>query len=188
MRPISFLPSIASFALAVLCAAPTADAQPAPRDTPRDVPAETTRYWGLTLGADAVSVGALALGGVLEGDDGRDTAASTGFMAVGLAGASFGAPLVHALRGNWRAAGASLLLRAAIPSVTTSIAVATADCDGLLCSLDHVVPGYLIGLGIASALDAGLLARERRPVQPPAWSPVVSLHPGGGQLGIAANF
>lgn len=186
MRPL--LPSIVGFALAVLCAAPLADAEPAPRDTPAESPAETQRYWGLTLGADALSVGALALGGALEGDDGRDSAASTAFFAAGLAGAIYGAPVLHALRGNWRSAGASLLLRVAIPSVTTSVAVATADCDGLLCSLDAVVPGYLIGLGIASALDAGLLARERRPVRPPAWSPVLSLHPGGGQLGIAATF
>jgi hypothetical protein len=186
MRQVPFLPSIAGLALAVLCAAATAHAQPT-RDAATEPPAETHRYGSLILAADAVSVGALVLGGVLEGDDGRDTGASTGFMAVGLVGASFGAPVVHALRGNWRGAGASLLLRAAIPAVTARLAFATADCDAF-CSLDTAVLGYLVGLGIASALDAGLVARERRPVQPPAWSPVVSLHPGGGQLGLAASF
>ncbi len=182
-----FVPSIAGFALAVLCVVPTADAQPTPRDAPAEPPHETHRYWGLTLGVDAVSLGALFVGGVLEGDEGRDSAASTGLMVVGLAGASFGVPVVHALRGNWRGAGLSLLLRAGIPAVTTRLAVATADCDGW-CSVDAVVLGYFVGIGIASALDAGLVARERRPVQPPAWRPVVSLHPGGGQLGIAASF
>jgi hypothetical protein len=190
MRPP--LLSIVSLA-AVLCVASPAFAQPAlaqpiPRDAPAGPPVEVHRYWALTLGVDAAAVGTMALGAALEGPDGRDTSLSEAAVLVGLAGASFGVPTVHALRGNWRSAGLSLLLRAAIPSLTTSIAIATTDCEELLCELDAVVPGYLIGLGVASLVDAGLLAREERAVRPPVWSPVVGYRPGGGQLGIVASF
>jgi hypothetical protein len=194
MRPFlsssSIVSSAFAFAFATLCVASPARAQPAVGDAPAEQKTHVRRYWGLTLGADAVSVGVMAVGAALEGEGGRDTPASTGFITAGLIGASFGAPVIHAIHGNWRGAGLSLLVRAAIPSITISVAMATAECDDLLCELDSMVPGYLVGLGIASVVDAGLLARQERPppVRSPAWSPVVSLRPGGGQFGIAATF
>ncbi len=142
----------------------------------------------LTRGVDALSVGTLLVGGVFEGPGGEDTALSQVFFWAGLTGVTAAAPLVHVLRGNGRSAAVSVVLRATVPVVTASVAVATASCDGFLCELDRIGPGFLIGTGLVAIVDAGLLARQERLVGPPALRPVISLGRGGAQLGIAAAF
>ena len=98
-----------------------------------ETPTEVDRYSLLTLGVDGLTLGLFLAGAAAEGPGGRDTDASLALMGVGWSGLTLGTPIVHLAMANWKSFGVSLLLRATVPVATAGIAVATADCDGLLC-------------------------------------------------------
>ena len=173
---------------AIICAAAPASAQPGAWPDAARSPVEIHRYGLLTLGVDALSVGTVLIGGVFEGPGGEDTALSQACFWAGLTGMTLAAPLVHVVRNNGRAAAFSLILRATVPVVTASVAVATARCDGLLCELDRLGPGFLVGTGLVAFVDATLLAHQELPARPPALAPIISIGGGGAQLGVAAAF
>jgi len=174
--------------IAILCGAAPARGQPGAWQAPAEAPVEIQRYGALTLGVDALSVGTVLLGGVFEGPNGEDTSLSQALFWTGLTGMTLAAPLVHVLRDNGRSAAVSVILRATVPVVTASVAVATARCDGFLCELDRLGPGFLVGTCLVAIVDASLLARQERPAGPPALRPIVSLGREGGLLGVAAAF
>ncbi len=151
---------------------------------------ETTSYNAYTLAADAASLGSLVGGMALEGPGGRDTTASSTLMGIGLAGGFLATPIIHLVRGHDERALGSLLMRTAIATATTLIAVETASCppDGFLCGADRIGPGIAVGLAISSLLDSALLTTETVAKPSTGWAPQLAPTAGGVRLGVVASF
>jgi len=154
-----------------------------------DEPAEeeTTSYRQYTLTADLVGISLLAGGGLMEGDDGRDTDASQALYTVGTMTALFATPAIHLIRGHGTRALGSLGMRAGLATLGALIAVsANSDCHSslngdLFCELDYMGYGILGGLVVASALDAALLTDEK--VEHATWAPQVAATRDGVRVG-----
>jgi hypothetical protein len=187
---------IAILASAVLFASSSpAVAQPGtvPIEAPPDykeAPAETEHsYRGWILGTSAASLGLYGLGALSEGEGGRDTGASDVFFAAGMGGFVLSGPIVHANQGNWSGALGSLALRLFVPSLTMFVAVTTADCDELLCELDRMGPGWVVGAAVATAMDAAWLAkRMKRKHDSPGVLPYAGAFRNGGLVGVSGSF
>lgn len=146
-------------------------------------------YRGLLLGTSAGALGLFLLGGLSEGENGRDTEASEKLFAAGMIGFVASGPIVHATQGNLKNAGGSLALRLVLPAAGMAIGIATADCDELLCELDRAGPGWLVGAAVATGIDAIWLAKtstvvEERPRVVPYAGPTKS----GGIIGLATTY
>jgi hypothetical protein len=137
-----------------------------PIDARADEPAPTIWYGWQTLLADGASVGIAAAG----------AAAGSGAVAlVGLGGYVAGAPIVHVAHGQgWRAAlslGGRLLLPIGVGAFAGAVTTPK-PCDPhgfgpCLNQLDAPLTGALVGMVLASGLDAFLNAYEPAETQKP---------------------
>jgi hypothetical protein len=157
-------------------------------DRPEPQP-ETYRGWiGATSG---LSLGLFVAGAMAEGDGGRDTEASDKLFGLGIGGFLASGPIIHAARGNWKSAGASLALRFLVPGLTAGIAMSVHSCDrdaDPFCELDAVGPGWLIGAVAVSIVDTAWLAVKERPPEQPRVVPFASASRAGGIAGVAGSF
>jgi len=174
--------------LTVLGFAHIAAAQPGLTPPIAPPPEEVTSYRTYTLAVDATSLGLFAAGALAEGPSGADGGPSTALMSLGLLGGMFGTPIVHASRGHWGRAAGSLAMRWLLAGAGIYVAVGSAHCgsEDPQCGADRIGPGMLVGLAVASVIDAGAMTDERRPA--PSWTPQVAATRGGVQLGVAARF
>jgi len=152
---------------------------------PREV---TTHYYATTLTVDALSMGMFVAGMAAEGPNGRDTDTSNALMEAGLIGGFFGSPIVHFAHGHVDRGVKSMLLRGGLASLGMAVAIDTATCDEdtLLCGFDRIGPGVLVGLSVASLIDAATQTEETH--EEPAWIPQVAASSRGVQVGVAATF
>ena len=148
----------------------------------------TTHYYGTTLTVDALSLGLFVAGVGAERANGKITEDLDTLIDAGLLGGLFGAPFVHFTRGHFDRGVESMLLRGGLASLGMVVGIQTASCDPkeLLCGLDRIGPGVLIGLSIASVIDAAALTEETH--EEPTWVPQVAASSRGVQVGIAATF
>ena len=168
---------------------PAPGSAPGPALTPTRDRTRVTSYRRYTLTADVVSLGMLVAGGLAEGKDGEDTALSTNLMAVGSMSVMFATPIIHGIRGHFGRSLGSLALRSGLGAIGGSLGFAMADCRGsdeLLCGLDLVGPGVLLGLAAASLIDAAALTDERDGRT--GWAPQLAVTHDRVQLGVAAAF
>jgi len=154
-------------------------------EEPREV---TTHYYASTLTVDALSMGMLVGAWAAEGPHGEDSDTSVVLAEAGLLGGLFGSPIVHIAREHVDRGMKSVLLRGGLASVGMWVAIETATCseDTLLCGFDRIGPGVLIGLTVASVIDAATQTEETHEV--PTWVPQVAASSRGVQVGIAATF
>ncbi|MDB4933743.1 MAG: uncharacterized protein JWP87_715 [Labilithrix sp.] len=175
-------------------------------------PTSTRRWYGWeTLMADGISlvvVPAVAIAVVpsRNGDNGG--------TAVGLAAASYALapPIVHLAHGRPGIAAASLGLRLGVPVGGAMLGAAVAgDCGGSFCRLGPAAAGFVVGMVVATTIDAAVFAfeprrddddertgDEARRVEPRRAAPktkAISFAPAGGprkeggfDVGLAATF
>lgn len=169
---------------------------------PPPPPAPTEAYWygGQTLAVDGISAAAV-LGAVVLPP----------LAIAGAGGLVLGAPIVHLVNDRPGAAVVSLALRTALPigagvigynlagSCNRNAATESGSFLGpcFLHGWNEAAIGGLVGMGVAIATDATLLARGTRPVTPPADSVaprVTSLAPSFDpktrttSVGVAGTF
>lgn len=168
---------------------------PAPRPAPGPALSPTgdrprvTSYRRYTLTADVISLGLMVAGGLAEGKDGEDTALSTNLMGVGSMGVLLATPLIHGIRGHVGRALGSLALRSGLGGLGGMLGFGMADCrnsDGIACGVDLAAVGVVVGLAVASAIDAGALTDER--ADRTSWAPQVAVTHDRVQVGVAAAF
>ncbi|MBK7078962.1 MAG: hypothetical protein IPH44_42525 [Myxococcales bacterium] len=160
---------------------PTAEPSPAAE--------RVTSYRKYTLTADVLSLSLMVAGGLAEGEGGRDTAASNTLMGVGSMGAVFATPIIHGIRGHFGRSLGSLALRSGLGALGGSLGFAMADCrgsDDIVCGLDLVGPGLLLGLAAATVIDAAYLTDERDGRT--GWAPQLAVTHDRVQVGVAAAF
>jgi hypothetical protein len=170
---------------------------PVPTMTATTRPTRTTtvtrRYAIWTLAADGAAL-ALIGGGALVGGDPGIT-----LVGLGLGGAALGAPVVHVTRGHVGQGFKSAALRQGMfwGGVLIGALVAGGACDEdngsdvSICTdaLGGAVIGGAVGYAGAVAIDAGLLAVERRPTTSGlAIVPRLSVTTERVHLGLAGQF
>ena len=148
--------AVAVFALSILpgralaeeSAPGLAPSVPAPQDN-----VVTERYGLEILAIDAT---AIALG----------IAAESPVLFLG--GYSLGGPIVHLIHDNSRGALVSLILRTGVPLALATMGGATSahDCgsdedEAPFCGLAEAAVGWIVGMAIATAVDAGVVARKQ---------------------------
>jgi hypothetical protein len=107
---------------------------------------------------------------------------------------SLGAPAVHVAHGNPGRAVVSLGLHVGLPRAGAAIGAASATCtEGeWFCGLGEAAVGFLLGGITATAVDAGLLAVERRTIERPRRgfqaAPTASAGNGSYSLGLIGRF
>ena len=157
---------------------------------------EDSYRWQLAA-TDGIALGLFALGGVAEGDGGRDTAASTALMGMGMTGYMLGGPVVHAAHGEWTRSLPSLAIRALLPGAGIAIAMAADECekDDFICGFDYLGVGWMAGAVAASVLDVSLLGGGRADAEfgPADQSrsrliPLLYAREGFGLAGLAGTF
>lgn len=157
-------------------------------------PVPVTRSYAMwTLAADGASL-ALIGGGALVGDD-----AGVVLVGLGLGGAALGAPAVHVTRGHVGKAFMSAGLRQGMfwGGLFIGALLGSGDCDKdngsdlKICTdaLGGAAIGGAVGYAGAVAIDATLLAVERRPTTSGlAIVPRLSVTAQRVQLGLAGQF
>lgn len=129
------------------------------------------------------------------------TGARSGELAIAaLVGMGAASPTIHLVHGRPWAAGGSLLLRAGAVGAGGIAggnigSAALPECSGGLGCIGHgavaIVVGGLVGFGIASAIDAALLAREPSAPRAPASATIrtvtPSLDPRSGAAGVVVG-
>jgi hypothetical protein len=196
--------------------APTPSARPTPAkadpdDVPphdatgsrRDVPTLPRWYGWQILTADAVAF-TVAIAGAATNGSGSDDVAVTGLASFVLGG-----PIIHAAHGRGRIALASAGLRVALPVLGAVIGASAAPhcpSPGAPTSGDQTIGfcvdpaaidaiyGMLIGMVVATSIDAAALSWDRVPAPPDTASTRPTLHlapvafvrpqPGGGAEGM----
>ena len=127
---------------------------------------ELHRY-GLWIGAVDSFALTLVVGAIaVDGLGGHDSAAT--YMRVfGVLGYAFTGPVLHQINDNGWGSGGSFLVRTTMPLISALIAEYTYGCEVEFTeTCDLATPyGLAIGAGIATAIDALVLARRWRPVQ-----------------------
>jgi hypothetical protein len=88
--------------------------------------------------------------------------------AVGLAGALFGGPIIHAAHDDWGRAGWSLGARVGMPAIGVFVGGEVCDDHDVLGCLADGLIGAAIGLVGAQVLDATVIARGSTTGQTPA--------------------
>ncbi len=156
----------------LLAGAASADEAELPASPPpasESVPTESYWYGDATLAVDGIST-AVLLGGIVLPP----------LALVGGAGLVFGGPAVHLANDRPGAAAASFGLRTLVPIGAAVIGYNLAgSCNRterepgailgpcFLHGVGEAATGALVGLGVAVAVDAGLLARGTREGKPP---------------------
>lgn len=111
------------------------------------------------------------------------------FIPPAMLGYALVGPITHVAQGNWGRMGLSLLARGVLPMA--GLALGASSCaDGGSDCVESVISGGVLGMVLASTIDAGLIAREPAP-QPPsrAWlAPALELSPQRAFFGAAGTF
>jgi hypothetical protein len=160
----------ATFAVAALVLlnaghASAADADAGPRMQPR-------WYGWQTLVSDAASIATFAGGVALGGVPGNY------LMGTAVAGYALGGPIVHFAHKNPGRGMASFGLRVPLPILlgAGTVALVCRGGGGDFCGV-VAIPGGLLGIGLAIALDAAALARDSVPVEPGREASTLRLSP-----------
>jgi hypothetical protein len=160
---------------------------PYPRDSRGGFTAESgrplsTRWYGWQmLVADAV-----ALGLMLAATDDAGLAGAVLYLGSG--------PVIHGAHGRGEALAGSLGLRLGAPVAGGALGNATCtDRTGSLACVEETAIGILLGMGVAVAIDAALLAREPAPPRREAeravrLAPALTLTPGRASLSLGGIF
>jgi hypothetical protein len=113
-------------------------------------------------------------------------------FATGFAPALLAPPILHFVHANIGFGLASLAIRACVP-VTLGTVGLLATYGNWNPDINAFYAGFLVGWGVASALDAAVFSWEK--VKPPersgssfTWQPNVGLGRGGGTVGVAGTF
>lgn len=154
----------------------------------------TTSYRNEILIASGLGVGTYIAGAMAETPGGGDTEASDTLFAVGALGMMFAPGVVHAAHGEYGRGALSVVMRWAAGGLGAMAAMSLSTCDpskDFLCELDALGPGMLVGVSIASLVDAFAMTsqttyRPRRAER--VLTPMVSATSSGGQLGLAGTF
>jgi hypothetical protein len=140
-------------------------------------------YGWKTLFVDCVSLAALLGGAVAE---------SPPVIVAGWSGYLVVSPLIHFAHGEPLNGLGSIGLRLGVPAAGGLIgAIVPYECSTLLCDLEPVVIGILIGMGTAVALDAAFLGYRRNDhaaSTTPRLTPTFSIAGGRTALGVAGTF
>jgi hypothetical protein len=155
----------------------------APADDPQPEVVVEKGYALQILAMDALGLAIIAASDSSNGDE---------MEKVGLLTVGFGPGIVHAAHGRPGAAVASMLMRPAAVYGGAVIGFAMEDCgrseSGDFCGLGGAIVGGVVGYIGAAVFDAAYLAREKRTVRAPSWSPHVSASPNGMQVGVGGSF
>jgi hypothetical protein len=199
MRPCR---SVSCVGLAVLVAAGSASAEPAPVDltVPPEEPAETVKAPGwygapiLVTDLVAAGMGVAALAFTQDHSESATTVFALGAVSTYL----LGGPIVHGVQGEGNRVVGSAALRVLAPIggglagllIAAPFAQACGSNDGHYCSLERVMVGTAVGFGVgvvtASAIDIGLLAvRRRAESSEPRVALVPTIDPSGGLGGVS---
>ncbi|HEU4411415.1 MAG TPA: hypothetical protein VFS43_39555 [Polyangiaceae bacterium] len=172
-------------------AAPAAAPRAPARAALAPAPKEREWYGWQTLLVDAAASSVYGVA-VATRSEAINWVAQGGYLA--------GAPLVHASRGRYGVAAASLGLRAFAPLVGAWVGDVAADgrCGyeidlGWSCAAKHRFAGAFLGAVVASVTDAALLARREAPAKPkvslaPTVAPTVAPARQGATLGLSGTF
>ncbi len=140
-------------------------------------------YGGQIIAMDAAGLALLVAGAASE----NGAIAGAGALTM-----AFGPGVVHASHDRGGAAVASMLMRPSLVYGGMALGFATASCDSngdsLFCGLGEAFIGGLVGYGVAVVVDSAYLAREKRTVRTPSWSPTVAASPAGVQVGVGGSF
>jgi len=156
----------------------SARAQPPPED------GTTTSYARYTLLIDGTSLAMLAGGRLVGGDD--PTAGPQAVAIIGLIDGMFGVPALHGARGHGERAARSMGMRVGLAGLGMLVQSRVTDCDGFRRCFDPLGPGVLVGMVVASALDALFMTSEHHDA--PALKPVAIAVDGGAGFGVARAF
>ncbi len=181
-------------------AAGGASVVPSPVEAPPAAP-ETRWYGDVTLVADGIAAGGVALAGIHESDlrrrDGSHSSITAPAIYTLTAVYLLDGPLVHVLhRRPGRAAG-RLLLRAGTVAVGLAILVSVSESAGCstdsfphASSCDWVAAAFVMSPVAAFLIDDLLLAREPVVKQPAAsaLSPRIVVQPGLALFGMGGTF
>jgi hypothetical protein len=165
----------------------------ADEEDPSPAPPETRWYGWQTLTTDAVAV-SLLLSGV--GPDANLTALEVGMGTFGLGG-----PIVHVAHGRPVIAAASFLARVALPTAGYFVGEAVQNChhetseeDEMSCAPIGSILGGLLGVAIASGIDAAVFANEDvKPERPSSSagltvSPAIAVTTRAASVGVSGAF
>lgn len=191
-----------AFAVPILTLASTVHAQPSlvqPLAQPAAPPAEpelvVTSYSNQILIASGIGVASFLAAAAAEGPNGEDTPAFEKLWAVGMVSSFLAPPVIHFVHGEAGRGMGSFGMRVALASVGGLVAMGidhcNADIDGWFCDLEAFAPGALVGVSVASLIDAFAMSEQRRYVTRPTervLTPIVSASSSGGQLGLAGTF
>jgi len=192
-------PPVAALLVCATFVTSTARAEEAEITTPASTAAPDSGYWYQLAAVDAASMVALYSMRFAEGPNGQDTKVSDALFFTGFFGGMFGAPAVHVVHGRgWRTVG-SLAMHFLLPALAQGIAMRSAGCDNAAyCDYDRATP-WLIGIGVAGAIDVlwdrfhadEVPEAAPAPSRPPrafSLSPVMGFSGNGGVAGLAGRF
>jgi hypothetical protein len=152
--------------------------QPDAPSTSPPAPTGKLRWNGLPI---ALSDGlAYASFGVVVGTESPPIGFAPGLVVFALGG-----PTIHAVNGEWGAAGLSLGARVVLPLVADGILVG--GCDQGDCG-EEAATGIAIGMLAATVLDLTVLSWERKPVHEALVQPSMSLGKDHAWLGASGRF
>lgn len=151
-----------------------------------------TSYRDQILIASAIGVGSFIGGGLAEEPGGGDTPASNALFAIGGISMMFAPPIIHFAHGEIGRGLGSLGIRYALGSVGAWVAMSMYECDeehDWFCKLDALGPGMLVGVSVASLIDAFAMTEQRTyRTRGRVLAPVVSATSDGGRIGLAGTF
>ncbi len=191
LRPFAFAVPILTLLSSSAVAQPSVTPllQPAPMvEAPEVV---ITSYRNEILVASALGVGAFLAGGLAEEPGGGDTEASDTLFAIGGIGMMFAPPVIHFAHGEYARGAGSLGLRWLGGSLGIAAAMAIHTCNSeqdWFCELDAIGPGLMVGVSVASLIDAFAMTEQRTYRPRRVLAPVFAASSDGGQLGLAGTF
>lgn len=144
----------------------TVQSQPAP---------EPSTYRAQLVGLDLAAAALVSADPILHLDgDG---------IGNGLIISLVGAPVIHAVHGEWGRVGGSIALRYGIAAGGWMLGAQLAHGDE---SARSATMGLLLGAFTGAMIDDLFQATERE--RPPRWAPMVAAGPSGAQVGIGGAF
>ena len=197
VRPLAFGVSILTLAVSSSALAQPSLVQPlaqpaALRTEPELV---VTSYSNQILIASGIGVASFLAAAAAEGPNGEDTPAFEKLWTVGMVSTFLAPPVIHFAHGELGRGFGSFGLRGTLASLGGLAAMAIDHCDpdtdGWFCELEAFAPGALVGVSIASLIDAFAMSEQRRYVTRPTervLAPIVSASSHGGQVGLAGTF
>jgi hypothetical protein len=198
VRPLAFAVPILTLASSSAFAQPPSLAQPlmqpaSPVSTEPEV--VVSSYRNQILIASGIGAAAFLGAAAAEGPDGEDTPAFEKLWTVGMVSTFLAPPIVHFAHGEGDRGVGSFVMRWAGASLGGMISMRLTSCDpdvdGLFCDLSAFAPGALVGVSVASLIDAFARTDVRtyrtRPTER-VLAPIVSASSSGGQVGVAGSF